>query len=215
VIVTTLEEVPGEATHWSTRFMARATGRSPSAISRIWRAFGLPPHPVETFRLANDPLFIEKRRDVVGLYLDLPDVASGKVIGQLHDRHRAVGFRRFLQRIDQEVAADLEVHLILDNSSVHKAPIVHRWLVGYPRFHLHFTPTYASWLNLVERWFAELNKRWIRRGSHRSTVALEAAIRDRQETWNANPRPLVWVKTAEQILESIALFCHRILDSGH
>jgi transposase len=265
VVVKTLEELPSDATHWSTRSMSAATGMSQTAVSRIWRAFGLQPHRVETFKLSNDPFFIEKLRDVVGLYLDPPDaalvlcvdeksqiqaldrtqpvfplqpgrpehrthdytrhgttslyaaldVASGKVIGQLHRRHRAVEFRQFLQRIDQEVPAELDVHLILDNSSTHKTPAIRRWLVGHPRFHLHFTPTYSSWLNLVERWFAELTEKWIRRGTHRSTQALEEAIKQWLSSWNDNPRPFVWVKTADQILEAVAAFCHRTSDSGH
>jgi transposase len=265
VIVKTLEELPADATHWSTRSMATATGMSQTAVSRIWRAFGLQPHRVETYKLSNDPFFIEKLRDIVGLYLDPPeaamvlcvdekaqiqaldrtqpifplqpgrperrthdytrhgttslfaalDVASGKVIGQLHRRHRAVEFRQFLQRIDQEVPAELDIHLILDNYSTHKTPTIRRWLVGHPRFHLHFTPTYSSWLNLVERWFAELTEKWIRRGTHRSTAALEQAIKGWLDGWNENPRPFIWVKTADQILEAVAAFCHRTSDSGH
>ena len=264
VVVKTLEELPRDATHWSTRSMARAVGMSQAGVFRIWRAFGLQPHRVESFKLSTDPYFIEKVRDIVGLYLAPPDaalvlcvdeksqiqaldrtqpilplrpgtperrthdyarhgttslfaaldVASGKVIGQLHRRHRAVEFRRFLEHLDKEVPADLDLHLILDNYATHKTAPIQRWLLRHPRFHLHFTPTYASWLNLVERWFAELTEKWIRRGTHRSTAALEAAIRDWIENWNDKPRPLVWVKTADQILEAVADHCERISESG-
>jgi transposase len=216
VIVKTLEETPKDATHWSTRAMATATGMSQSAISRIWRAFGLKPHLVEDYKLSPDPQFVDKVRDIVGLYLNPPDaavvlcvdektqvqaldrtapvlplmpgvperrthdykragttnlyaaldVASGKVIADLTPRQRAEEFRRFLNLIDKSVPADLDVHLIVDNSSTHKTPSIQRWLVRHPRFTLHFTPTYSSWLNLVERWFAELTTKWLRRGTH-------------------------------------------------
>jgi transposase len=256
VIVKTLEELPRDATHWSTRSMARATGMSQSAISRIWRAFGLKPHLVDSFKLSNDPQFIEKVRDVVGLYMNPPeaalvlcvdektqvqaldrtqpvfpirpgvperqshdyvrhgttnlyaalDVASGKVIADLTERHRADEFRRFLNLINRSVPSDLDVHVIVDNSSTHKTEEIHRWLVRHPRFTLHFTPTYSSWMNLVERWFAELTNKWLRRGTHRSTKQLEAAISDWIDTWNENPRPFVWHKSAEEILESLAAY---------
>jgi transposase len=265
VIVRTLETTPRDATHWSTRSMAAQVGLSQSAISRIWRAFGLQPHRVETWKLSRDPLFIDKVRDVVGLYLAPPeravvlcvdeksqiqaldrtapilpllpgtparathdykrsgtsslyaalDLTSGRVIGALHTRHRAVEFKRFLQRIDREVPAELAVHLVLDNSSTHKTPAIHRWLAAHPRFVLHFTPTSSSWLNLVERWFAELTTKKLRRGTHRSVAALNADIRAWIDTWNDNPRPFVWTKTADQILESIARYCTRINDSRH
>jgi transposase len=265
VIVRTLESTPTDATHWSTRSLARELGLSQSAVSRIWRAFGLQPHRVETWKLSRDPLFIEKVRDVVGLYLAPPeravvlcvdvksqiqaldrtapilpmlpgtpqrathdykragtsslyaalDITTGKVIGSLHSRHRAIEFRKFLVRLDREVPADLEVHLVLDNASTHKTPAIARWLKAHPRFVLHFTPTSSSWLNLVERWFAELTTKRLRRGTHRSVGQLNADIRAWIETWNANPRPFVWTKTAEQILESIARYCTRINDSGH
>ncbi len=254
VIVKTLEEMPADATHWSTRSMARETGMSQSAISRIWRAFGLKPHLVDSFKLSNDPLFIEKVRDVVGLYLNPPDaalvlcvdektgvqaldrtqpvfpmrpgvperqshdyvrhgttnlyaaldVASGKVIADLTERHRADEFRRFLNLINRWVPVVSDVHGIVDNSSTHKTEEIHRWLVRHPRFSLHFTPTYSSWMNLVERWFAELTNKWLRRGTHRSTKELEAAISNWIETWNESPRPFVWHKSAEEILESLA-----------
>ena len=265
VIVKTLESTPTNATHWSTRSMAAATGMSQSAVSRIWRAFGLKPHLVDSFKLSPDPLFIEKVRDIVGLYLNPPDaavvlcvdeksqiqaldrsapilplipgtperqthdyvrhgttnlyaaldVASGNVIADLTPRHRAEEFRRFLNLIDHNVPVDLDVHVIVDNSSTHKSPTVQRWLLRHPRFTLHFTPTYSSWLNLVERWFAELTNKWLRRGTHRSTRELVASIRTWITNWNDDPRPFIWHKTADEILTNLASYCERISDSGH
>ena len=265
VIVRTLETTPKDATHWSTRSLAAELGLSQSAVSRIWRAFGLQPHRTETWKLSRDPQFVAKVRDVVGLYLDPPeravvlcvdvksqiqaldrsapvlpmlpgtpqrashdyrrfgtsslyaalDIGSGKVIGSLHARHRAIEFKKFLQQLDREVPDELEVHLILDNASTHKTPAIKRWLAAHPRFVLHFTPTSSSWLNLVERWFAELTTKKLRRGSHRSVRELNNDIRDWIETWNDNPRPFVWTKTADEILDSIARYCKRINDSGH
>ena len=265
VIVKTLEQTPSDATHWSRRSMAGATGMSPSTVGRIWRAFGLKPHLVDTFKLSPDPQFIEKVRDIVGLYLNPPegalvlcvdeksqiqaldrsapilplrpglperathdyrrhgttnlyaalDVASGNVITDLTERHRAVEFRRFLNLINRSVPDDLDVHVVVDNSSTHKTPEIHRWMLRHPRFHLHFTPTYSSWLNLVERWFAELTTKWLRRGTHRSTKELESAIRYWIETWNDDPRPFTWQKSADQILETLAGYCARISGAGH
>jgi len=265
LIVRTLESAPPDATHWSTRSMARQIGVSQSTVSRIWRAFGLKPHRIETWKLSKDPLFVEKVRDVVGLYLNPPeralvlcvdeksqiqaldrtapilpmlpgtpqrathdykrwgtsslyaalDIASGKVIGSLHARHRAIEFKKFLIRLDREVPADLEVHLILDNSSTHKTPAIKRWLLAHPRFVLHFTPTSSSWLNLVERWFSELTTKKLQRSAHRSTRALNADIRAWIEHWNENPRPFVWTKTADEILDTTTNYRKRINDSGH
>ena len=265
VIVKTLEEAPPDATHWSSYSMARATGMSQSTVSRIWRAFGLKPHLAESFKLSPDPQFIDKVRDIVGLYLNPPDaavvlcgdeksqiqaldrtapilpllpgtperrshdykrngttnlyaaldVASGKVIANLTARHRAEEFRRFLNLIDKTVPAHLDVHLVVDNSSTHKAPIIRRWLVRHPRFTLHFTPTYSSWLNLVERWFAELTTKWLRRGTHRSVKELTESIRTWIANWNDDPKPFVWHKTADDILDSLAAYCRRINDLGH
>jgi transposase len=265
VVVKTLEEQPANATHWSTRSMAAATGMSQTAISRIWRAFGLKPHQTEAFKLSPDPQFIDKVRDIVGLYLNPPeaavllcvdeksqiqaldrsapvlplmpgvpqrgshdhvrygttnlyaalDVASGQVISEMTPRHRAEEFRRFLNLIDASVPAHLDVHVVLDNSSTHKTPSIQRWLVRHPRFTLHFTPTYSSWLNLVERWFAELTTKWIKRGSHRSVPDLVASIRTWITNWNDDPKPFVWHKSADQILDSLAAYCRRINDSGH
>ncbi len=266
LIVRTLESPPPDGgTHWSTRQMAAVSGLSQASVSRIWRAFGLQPHRLEHWKLSKDPLFVEKVRDIVGLYLDPPeralvlcvdeksqiqaldrsqpilpvlpgcparatcdyvrhgtsslfaalDTASGRVIGSLHARHRAVEFRRFLATLERAVPAELEVHLILDNYATHKTPAVRRWLVAHPRFVCHFTPTGASWLNLVERWFAELTVRKLRRGVHRSVRALNADIRDWLEHWNEDPQPYVWTKTSDEILETLACYCNRISGSGH
>ena len=221
--------------------MARASGLSPATVGRIWRAFALKPHRVETFKLSRDPLFIEKVRDIVGLYLHPPEravvlcvdeksqiqaldrtqpllplrpgmaerrthdykrhgttslfaalnVATGEVLGQCHRRHRAVEFRKFLRSIDKAVPADLEAHLVLDNYGTHKTAMIHQWLARHPRFHLHFTPTSASWLNLVERWFALLSEKQIRRGTHRSTAQLEKAITDYLDIYNHDPKPFL------------------------
>ena len=262
VITMTLESTPRGATHWSTRSMAEAADLSATTVRRIWHAFALQPHRTETFKLSNDPLFVEKVRDIVGLYLDPPeralvlcvdeksqiqaldrtqpllpmtlgqcerrthdyvrhgtttlfaalDVKSGRVIGTLHKRHRAREFLAFLRTIDAEVPEDLDVHLILDNYNTHKVPAVKRWLVRHPRFHQHFTPTYSSWINLVERWFAELTNKQLRRGVHRSVVQLKAAIREFIAAHQSNPKPFVWTKSADEILASIARFAQRTLD---
>ncbi|MYS25801.1 IS630 family transposase, partial [Streptomyces sp. SID7804] len=136
-------------------------------------------------------------------------------IGSLHRRHRAVEFKKFLTKLDKEVPAELDVHLILDNYVTHKTPAVKKWLLAHPRFHLHFTPTSASWLNLVERWFAELTQKKLRRGVHRSVQALERDIRSWLADWNDHPRPFVWTKTADEILDKVAAYCRQISDSGH
>jgi transposase len=264
VVTKTLEDQPLGATHWSTRSMAAATGMSQSAVSRIWRAFGLKPDLVESFKLSPDPQFIDKVRDIVGLYLNPPeaavvlcvdeksqiqaldrtapmlplmpgvpqrhthdyvrngttnlyaalDVASGKVIAEMTPRHRAEEFRRFLNLIERQVPAHLQVHVVLDNSSTHKTPSIQRWLLRHPRFTMHFTPTYSSWLNLVERWFAELTTKWIKRGTHRSVRDLVASIRTWITNWNDDPKPYIWHKTADQILDRPANYCQRINDSG-
>jgi transposase len=262
VIVKTLETTPNDATHWSTRSMAREVGLTQSAVHRIWKAFGLQPHRRESWKLSKDPLFVAKVRDVVGLYLDPPeravvlcvdeksqiqaldrsapilpgtperathdyrragtsslyaalDIATGKVIGSLHSRHRAIEFRKFLQTLDRQVPAELDVHLVLDNSSTHKTPAIQRWLAAHPRFVVHFTPTSSSWPNLVERWFAELTTKKLRRGAHRSVRQLNTDIRAWIETWNDDPRPFIWTKTADEILDSIARYCTRINESRH
>lgn len=265
VLTLTLESQPVGSTHWSTRSMATRCGLTQSAVSRIWRAFALQPHRTETFKLSNDPLFIEKVRDIVGLYLNPPDRAvvlcvdeksqiqaldrtqpllpmrpgqierrthdyvrhgttslfaaldakTGEIFAECHRRHRAVEFRKFLTRIEGAVPEDLDVHLILDNYATHKTPLIHKWLVKHPRFHLHFTPTYSSWLNMIERWFAALTEKQLRRGVHRSTRELELAIERFVDDTNDQPRPFIWTKTADDILQSIARFCKRTSDSGH
>ncbi len=275
MVTMTLESTPSDATHWSTRDLAKRIGVSQSTVSRVWRAFNLQPHRVETFRLSNDPLFVEKVRDIVGLYMNPPnhgvvlcvdeksqiqaleraqpllpmrpgqperrthdylrhgtttlfaalDVATGEVMGECYRRHRSLEFRRFLKQIDEAVPADLDVHLIVDNYATHKTPAVQRWLAKRPRFHVHYTPTYSSWLNLVERWFALLSERKIKRASHRSTRELEHDIRAFLRHTNEHPKPFIWTKSADQILASVRRFCQytlethgkewRTSDSGH
>jgi transposase len=265
VVTMTLESQPKGATHWSTRSMAAASGMSQTAITRIWRAFSLQPHRTETFKLSTDPLFIDKVRDIVGLYLDPPDramvlcvdeksqiqaldrtrpilpmrpgqaerrshdytrhgtttlfaaldVAAGTVIGQCHRRHRAAEFRKFLDRIDSQVPEGLDIHIILDNYGTHKTQLIRSWFAKRPRYHRHFTPTSASWISQVERWFGLLTQRQVRRGNHRSTRELEQAIMQYITANNENPKPFTWTKTADQILDSIKRFCLRTSNSGH
>lgn len=265
LITLTLESTPRDATQWSTRSMAKASGMTKSTVSRIWRAFGLQPHRTETFKLSSDPFFIEKVRDIVGIYMDPPeravvlcvdeksqiqaldrtqpllplrpgqaerrahdyrrhgttslfaafDCATGEVIGRCYRRHRSVEFRRFLDVVDREVPKELDVHLILDNYGTHKTAMIHRWLLKRPRFHLHFTPTSASWMNLVERWFGLLTEKQIRRGSHRSVRELESAIKEYITVYNEDSKPFVWTKTADQIFESTARFCERTSGTAH
>ena len=261
----TLESTPDAATHWSTRSMARASGMSQTAVSRIWRAFGLKPHVAETFKLSTDPLFVDKVRDVVGLYMSPPanamvlcvdekpqiqalgrtapvlpmtpgvaerqthdyrrhgttdlfaalDVHSGRVVGECRDRHRSVDFCAFLDTVEAAIPADLDVHLVLDNASTHKAPPVKAWLLAHPRYVLHFTPTSASWLNLVECWFALLTRRQLQRGVYPSVALLRDAIGRFVSATNQAPRPFVWTKTADEVLASVARFCHRTSNSDH
>jgi transposase len=262
LLVRTLETMPENATHWSTRSMAAACGLSAATVQRVWRAFGLKPHRVETFKLSADPEFVDKVHDIVGLYLAPPDralvlcvdektemqalertqpvlpmrpgqaerrtsdylrhgtsslfaaldVAVGKVIGRCYRRHRAAEFRDFLDAVDAAVPADLEMHLVLDNASIHKAPLIRDWLVKRPRYHLHFTPTASSWLNQVERFFALLTARRLKRGVHRSVEELEAAVLSYVERHNAEPKPFRWTKSADAILASVAGFCERTLE---
>jgi len=257
----TLETRPPGATHWSLRSMAAAAGHAPSTIHRIWKAFGLQPHRAETFKLSTDPLFVEKVRDIVGLYLDPPDravvlcvdeksqiqaldrtqpllpmrpgqaerrthdykrhgtltlfaaldVTVGKVIGQCFPRHRAREFRRFLDTVERNVPADLDIHLVIDNASTHKTKLIRDWFAKRPRWHIHFTPTSASWINQVERFFALLTEKQIRRGVHPSTRALEADIHAYIDAHNAEPRPFRWTKSADDILAAINRFCLRTL----
>jgi transposase len=266
VIVTTLEEVPPDgASQWSTRSMAKRVGLNQTAVSRIWRTFGLKPHRVEDFKLSTDPQFIDKVRDIVGLYLNPPDaavvlcvdektqvqaldrtapvlpmlpgtparqtytyvrngtsdlyaaldVASGKVLTQMTDQHRAIEFRKFLNLIDKTVPDGLDVHVICDNASTHKAPEIQRWLQRHRHFTLHYTPTYSSWLNQVERWFSELTTKKLRRATHRCVDELRRDINNWVEHWNDNPRPFTWRKTADEILDNLAGYLQRINDSRH
>jgi len=258
---TLTEKGRGQDSHWSTRSMAAETGLSQSSVSRIWRAFGLKPHVVETWKLSTDPEFIGKVRDVVGLYMSPPenalvlcvdeksqiqaldrtapclpmlpttparmthdyvrngttslfaalDLASGSVIAQPYRRHRHQEFLRFLKLIDAAVPSGLELHLVLDNYATHKTPAIHQWLLKHPRFHLHFTPTSSSWMNLVERWFAELTNRKLRRSAHRSVTELETDIRKWINEWNKAPKPFVWTKSADEILETLAAYCQRVI----
>jgi len=259
VITKTLESTPRGRTHWSTRSMAKATGLSHSTIGRMWRAFGLKPHRTESFRLSQDPLLVEKVRDIVGLYMSPPDnavvlcvdeksqiqaleraqpvlpmdlgqperqthdyirhgttdlfaaldAATGRVIGKCFAQHRAREFKLFLREIDERVPPDLGIHVVLDNLATHKTTEIKRWLVQHPRFHLHFTPTHASWLNLVERFFGLLTEHALRRGSHRSSRDLRAAIHEYLDAHNEEPKPFKWTKSADEILASIARFATR------
>lgn len=265
VITMTLEQTPPHATHWSTRSMAKAANLSQTAISRIWRTFNIQPHRTKTFKLSKDPLFIDKVRDVVGVYMNPPDraivlavdeksqiqaldrtqlilplrpgipaqmthdyerhgttslfaaldVATGKIIGRTYRRHRAKEFLKFLRVIERETPANLDVHLILDNYATHKTAEVRGWLARHPRFHLHFTPTSASWLNLVERFFAEITERRIRRGTFRSVASLECAIMDYIAHRNQAPKPFIWTATADDILDKVRSFCESTCDSQH
>jgi transposase len=257
VIVRTLESVPADATHWSSRGMARACGLSVSTEQRIWRAFGLQPHRLETFKLSTDPDFVAKVRDVVGLYVSPPahavvlcvdeksqiqaldrsqpmlpmrpgqparrshdykrhgttslfaalDIATGRVIGKCDARHRAIEFRKFLDEIEAVLPPELDVHLVIDNYATHKAPLIRNCFDRRPRWHVHLTPTSSSWINQVERFFALLTERQIRRGIHRSVVALKAAITTFIEQHNANPKPFRWTKSADDTLASVERFC--------
>ena len=259
VVTTTLEAMPADATHWSTRSMAAASGVSASTVHRIWRAFSLQPHRSEAFKLSADPQFVEKVRDIVGLYLDPPeralvlcvdektqiqaldrtqplrpgqaerrthdyerhgttslfaalDVRAGTVIGRCMPRHRAAEFRRFLGEVERNVPAELDVHVVMDNASSHKTKLIRGWFAKRPRWHVHYTPTSASWINQVERFFALLTGRQIRRGAHHSTAELEAAIAAFVAARNADPKPFRWTKSADDILASIERFGRRTVD---
>ncbi len=270
IVVKTLEEKPTGATHWSTRDMAKASGVSASSVQRIWRAFSLQPHRTETFKLSTDPQFVEKVRDIVGLYLDPPDkalvicvdeksqiqaldrtqpllpmrpgqierrthnyerhgtttlfagliaavtaptdVKAGTVIGQCMPRHRAQEFRKFLDEVERNVPVGLDVHIVMDNASSHKTQAIRNWFAKRPRWHQHFTPTSSSWINQVERFFALLAEKQIKRGAHTSVKELIAAIEEFISRQNACPRPLRWTKSADDILASIDRFCRRTLE---
>ncbi len=267
VIGRTLESKPEAATHWSTRGMAKAMGLSQTAIGRIWRAFGLQPHRTDTFKLSTDPLFVEKVRDVVGLYLNPPDraivlcvdeksqvqaldrtqpllplgpgqaergthdyhrhgvtslfaalnVETGEIIGQCYSRHRQQEFIKFLNQVDAALVKEpgVSIHLIMDNYGTHKTPKVKRWFQRHPDYHLHFIPTSSSWLNQVERFFAEITEKRIRRGAFRSVKSLEDAIMEYLEKHNREPKPFAWTASADTIINRVAGVCERISNSGH
>lgn len=265
VVTATLESMPKHATHWSTRRMAEKSGLSQSAVVRIWKTFGLQPHRVENFKLSKDPQFVEKVRDVVGLYLNPPeramvlcvdeksqvqalnrtqpilpmrpgiparqshdyerhgvtslfaalDVKSGKTISAVHRRHRHQEFLKFLETIDASIPADTEIHIVMDNYGTHKVAKVQRWFLRHPHYHVHFTPTSGSWMNLVERLFAEVTERCVRRGSHTAVRQLEEAMLGYLNDRNKNPKPFVWTAPAELILGKVQRLCERISNSGH
>jgi transposase len=265
VVRRTLETMPANSTHWSTRLMAQKTGLSQNAIVRIWHAFGLQPHRVENFKFSKDPQFIEKVRDIVGLYLNPPDraivlcvdeksqvqalnrtepilplapgvparqshdyerhgitslfaamdVASGVTISNCYRRHRHQEFLRFLNEIEANLPTGMDVHLVMDNYGTHKVDKVRGWLARHPRYHVHFTPTSASWLNLVERLFAEVTDRCVRRGSYNNVPMLEKAMLGYLDRRNRDPKPFVWTATPELILGKVERLCKRISRSGH
>ena len=259
IIERTLQTTPTDATHWSIRSMATASGYSHTTIRRMWAAFGVQPHRSESFKLSSDPLFVDKVRDIVGLYLSPPnralvlcvdeksqiqaldreqpvlptmpgvperrthgyvrhgttslfaalDVATGFVIGKCYSRHRATEFLEFLKEIDARLPKNLDVHVVMDNYATHKTAVIRAWLARRPHYHVHFTPTSASWINQVERWFAELTRKQIQRGVHTSVAHLEADIRAFIERHNADPKPFKWTKSADDILASVKRFCHK------
>ncbi|MBW4042770.1 MAG: IS630 family transposase [Acidobacteria bacterium] len=265
IVVATLESTPKNATHWSRAKMADRSGLSKSSIGRIWKAFNLKPHLEDGFKMSNDPLFVEKVTDVVGLYLNPPEAAvvlsvdeksqvqalsrsqpalpmmpgmpekrthdyfrhgttslfaalnvvDGTVISATHRRHRSTEFKQFLAKIDDQVPDDLAIHIICDNYGTHKHPIVNKWLAAHPRFTMHFTPTYSSWLNQVERLFGYVTADLLQRSDHRSVQALEKDLREWVKAWNENPKPFIWTKTAEQILGSLGRLLQRSTGAGH
>jgi transposase len=260
VIVETLETVPADATHWSTRSLAARHGISHTTVREIWRAFGLKPWREDSFKVSPDPDLVEKIRDLVALYMNPPvaaavfavdekpqiqalnrtaptlpmlpttparathdyqrngtcdlfaalEIATGRVITDIRARHTSADFVAFLNKVNRNVPAELAVHVILDNLAAHKTPTVQKWLLRHKRFHLHFTPTYGSWMNLVERWFSALTTKKLQRSAHHSVKELAADITAWADTWNENPTPFVWHKTAEQILERLAGYCSAI-----
>jgi len=264
VVEATLQTKPPDATHWSTRTMAKAQGLSEASVRRIWKQHNLKPHLTRTFKLSRDPQFVDKLRDVVGLYMNPPEkalvlcvdekcqiqaldrtqpglpmkpgrcgtfthdykrhgtttlfaalnVLDGKVIGDCMPLHRHQEFIRFLKRIDQETPAGLNLHIIVDNYSAHKHPKVRSWLKRHPRFQMHFTPTSSSWLNLVERWFAYLTQKRIRRGTFHNVPALIEAIFDYIDSNNQNPHIFVWTASVDRIMTKIAK-CKEASDALH
>jgi putative transposase len=265
VVYKTLNTKPPEQTHWSVRTMAEETGVSKDAVHRIWRAFGLQPHRQEYFKISTDPFFIEKVRDIVGLYLNPPehamvlcvdeksqiqalersqpmlplglgyvegvthdykrhgtttlfaalDIETGEVLTQCKARHRHQEFLQFLRHIDRSVPEDLDLHIVVDNYATHKHQKINAWLARHPRFHIHFTPTSASWLNQVEIWFNIITQRAIRRDSFRNVKELIRRIQRYTDHWNANAVPFMWTATADSILAKVKRLCERISATGH
>ena len=258
----TLELTPKNATHWSRAKMADCSGLSKSTIGRIWKAIDLTPHREDEFKLSNDPQFVKKVCDIVGLYVNPPEatvvycvdetsqvqalansqpafpgmpeerthdyvrhgttslfaafnIAAGSVISSIHRRHRSIEFKKFLAKMDAVFPDGLQVHLVCDNHSTHKSPTVITWLAAHPRIHIHFTPTYSSWINQVERLFAFITADLLQRSNHRSVQALENDIRNWVKAWNENPKPLIWTKPAEQILESLSRLLQRTTRAAH
>ena len=264
IVEQTLQTRPPDATHWSTRTLAKEIGVSHMTVARVWDAHGLQPHRIRTFKMSKDKRFVEKLTDVVGLYLNPPEkalvlcvdeksqiqaldrtqpglpmkkgrcgtmthdykrngttslfaalnVLEGTVIGTCYPRHRHQEFLKFMREINRETPRFLDLHLILDNYGTHTHPHVDQWLESHPRFHLHFTPTSSSWLNLIERWFAELTRKRIKRGAFRSVPELVSAIKEFIRVNNRQPKPFVWTKKVNQILEKIA-HCKAVMGTIH
>jgi len=256
----TLQSQPTGATHWTIRAMASKTGLAKSTVHRVWQAFGLQPHKQRSFKLSTDPLFVEKVRDIVGLYLNPPDkaivlcvdeksqiqaldrtqpalpmglgysegvthdyirhgtttlfaaldVANGSIIGQCKQRHRHQEYLEFLRHLDKNIPAGLDVHIVADNYATHKHPSTRGWMANHPRYHVHYTPTAASWLNQVEIWFNIITKKAIKRGAFQSVADLKRKIMDFIENYNQHPRPFKWAATAESIMEKLKRLCDRI-----
>ena len=261
----TIQTKPENGTHWTIRMAANDTGLSRPTVHRIWRAFGLQPHRQRHFKLSTDPFFVEKVRDIVGLYLNPPDkamvlcvdeksqiqaldrtqpllpmglgyvegithdyvrhgtttlfaaldIATGQVLTSCKNRHRHQEYLQFLKQVDADVPPDLEIHLVVDNYATHKHPKVKRWLAAHPRYQVHYTPTYASWLNQVEIWFNIITQRAIRRGTFRSVKALIAKIENFVNQYNRTSHPFVWTATADSILDKVKRLCQRISETGH
>lgn len=264
IVERTLHSRPADATHWSTRTLAKEIGVSHVTVARVWEAHGLQPHRVKTFKLSKDARFVEKLADVVGLYLNPPEkalvlcvdeksqiqaldrtqpglpmkkgrcgtmthdykrhgttslfaalnVLEGTVIGSCYPRHRHQEYLKFLRQIDRYTPGGLDLHLILDNYRTHSHPQVEQWLEKHPRFHMHFTPTSSSWLNLIERWFAELTRKQIRRGVFRSVPELVTSIKDFIRINNREPKPFIWTKKVDQILEKLS-HCKAVMETLH
>ena len=261
----TLGTKPQDGTHWTVRTVAKETELSCTSVHRIWRAFGIQPHRQRHFKLSTDPFFVEKVRDIVGLYLNPPDkamilcvdeksqiqaldrtqpmlpmglgyvegvthdyvrhgtttlfaaldIATGQVLTSCKNRHRHQEYLQFLKQVDANVPSDLAIHLVVDNYATHKHPRVKRWLAAHPRYQVHYTPTYASWLNQVEIWFNIITQRAIRRGTFRSVKALVSKIDHFVSQYNRDSHPFVWTATADSILEKVKRLCQRISGTGH